>query len=556
MLASEALPATDGPSTNVQEPGVDEPDLVKSDGRRLVTVADRVLQVVDVTGEAPVRVGQVDLGEWSEQLLLAGDRVVSFSQASYPADAGPGQHVTLGTRVTVVDLANPAAPAVIARLSLEGGYVTARLVDGLVRLVVHSRVAGPAFVSPKSEADQARTTDLNRRAVETSTVEDWLPEFTLDRPDQPRVNAPLVSCTSVFHPEPFAGLDMATVVTIDPEDPLPTGAASVLGGASTVYASPRNVFVASTTWVPWDQPTGAGPTTTQLHQFAIEGRQPARFVASGEVPGHLLDQFSLSEHEGHLRVASTVLPVPAAPGANPQSSESLVTVLALTSPRLTRSGQVGGLGPGERIYAVRFLGDVGYVVTYRQVDPLYVLDLGDPSRPALRGELKVPGFSSYLHPVSDSLLLGVGQDTADDSRPLGTQLSAFDVSDPAAPVRRHAATLSGASSEAEHDHHAFMWWPDTQLLVIPLQDADRDPDPANDFSGAVALRWDPTAGFSGETRLRHPVANAPIRRSLVVQGALVTVSKAGVMTSDLATLAPRGWAPFGAEPPPAGTVVP
>ena len=129
-----------------------------------------------------------------------------------------------------------------------------------------------------------------------------------------------------------------------------------------------------------------------------------------------------------------------------------------------------GLGKGERIYAVRFLGDAGYVVTFRQVDPLYTLDLSRPGTPRVVGELKIPGYSAYLHPVGEDLLIGVGQDATAEGRQLGTQVSLFDVSNLASPARLDQRKLAAAgSSEAEWDHHAFLWWAPAKLAVIPLR---------------------------------------------------------------------------------------
>ena len=191
------------------------------------------------------------------------------------------------------------------------------------------------------------------------------------------------------------------------------------------------------------------------------------------VHGTLLNQFSLSEDKGVLRAASTV-------GFGPEA-ESKVTTLARDGGHLVRRGQVGGLGRGERIYAVRFMGDAGYVVTFRETDPLYTLDLTDPGNPRVRGELKIPGYSAYLHPVGDDLLLGIGQEATQDGRVQGLQLSLFDVADLAHPVRLQKAQIGArfSQSEAEWDHHAFLWWPATSLAVLPI-DTRR-------FSGAAGV---------------------------------------------------------------------
>ena len=200
-------------------------------------------------------------------------------------------------------------------------------------------------------------------------------------------------------------------------------------------------------------------------------------------------------------------------------------------------GRVGGLGKGERVYSVRFAGDTGYVVTFRQVDPLFTLDLSQPERPRVLGELKIPGYSAYLHPIGEDLLLGVGQDVDEKSgRPLGTQLSIFDVSDLRKPTRLHTQHLGQGWSEAEHDHHAFLFWPKTGLVMIPFEQR------------AVGFRVGRARGIDPLGKVEHDQAD-PIRRSLVVRDGVLTVSDNGVKASSLATLDERGWAAFPATKP-------
>jgi hypothetical protein len=225
-----------------------------------------------------------------------------------------------------------------------------------------------------------------------------------------------------------------------------------------------------------------------------------------------------------------------------------VTVLAERGSVLQALGRVGGLGKGERIYAVRFAGDKGYVVTFRQVDPLYTLDLSKKTAPKLLGELKILGYSAYLHPISDNLLLGVGQDAGAQGRTLGTQLSLFDVSDLRSPVRRATASLGGnSSSTAEFDPHAFLYWDPSKLAVIPLQTYG----PAGQaFSGAVGFRIG-ASSIDEAGRITHPgqgsaqnASSPPIGRSVVIDGKLYTLSYAGLAANRLDTLAPLSFTTF------------
>ena len=260
------------------------------------------------------------------------------------------------------------------------------------------------------------------------------------------------------------------------------------------------------------------------------------------MPGELLSQFALSEDRGVLRAASTK--------GFGDEAESLVTTLADRDGRLVRLGAVGGLGRGERIYAVRFLGDTGYVVTFRQVDPLYTLDLADPARPVVRGELKIPGYSAYLHPVGDDLLLGVGQNATGAGEVTGLQLSLFDVSDLARPARLAQVDLGSrySGSEAEWDHHAFLFWPATGLAVLPID--------SEDFSGAAGFTVSRAGGIAALGQIAHAPGGRdafapPVRRAVVVGDRLFTISELGAKASTLAGLADAGWVAFpeGARPP-------
>ena len=247
-----------------------------------------------------------------------------------------------------------------------------------------------------------------------------------------------------------------------------------MGAGENVYASAGGLYVATEQWVdpmnPSDVLVPSGEARTAIHKFDISDPAETRYVGSGDVTGYILNQWSMSEHDGYFRVASTTNP--GWFGDVAQESQSFVTVLEEQGGELIKVGQVGGLGRGERIYGVRFMGEIGYVVTFRQIDPLYTVDLSDPRGPKVRGELKIPGYSAYLHPLGDGLLLGVGQDGDLDGRALGTQVSVFDVSDLQNPVRISRQTLGNGWSEAEFDHHAFLYWPASRLAMSPVESWD------------------------------------------------------------------------------------
>ena len=517
--AAESAPAADSAptsssdgdfsSTNVQMAGVDEPDIIKTDGNRILAVAQGRLHYVDVFGDQPRYMSSVDLTSetawgWGQEIFIRGNRAMVFS-TSHSEGLAPvaardleGDHVIAEdvifrdspvALIQEIDLSNPAAMDVVSELRVEGQYLSARSVGDVVWMSMSSYPAQFQFVYPSGPAAEEAAERVNKEIAATAGLEAWLPAYRFDGPGGTRAGL-LPECDQLYTPAEFDGLTVLSVLSFNLDEPLGTGdAASVLADGHTLYGSGQSLYLASSTPV-WAEPVVDGdsvsisaPTewTTVAHKFSVSTDGPARYEASGTVEGHLLNQFSMDEHNGYFRVATTI-----GEPWDTETSESQVVVLEQQGRQLTEVGRVGNLGRGERIFSVRFAGDTGYVVTFRQVDPLYVIDLADPTAPSVAGELKIPGFSTYLHPIGDGLLIGVGQDADDTGRTRGTKVSLFDVSNPAAPAELDVIVFPDAISEAEWDHRAFLYWAPEEMVAIPLTRYDYEGD--DDFFGAVALR--------------------------------------------------------------------
>ena len=543
----QGAPDPEVSGTNVQEEGVDEPDAVKTDGRTLFVATAGRISAVDVRSARPKLLDSLPLASGTtSELLLHGNRLLVLSRRiAVPVPGGPDTRtllpVPVATSLTEIDVSSPSRLRAVRTLDLEGSYLTARLVGSTVRVVVASSPLVALPLVPSVGDATSGASERNREVVRSANAARWLPRFTVRNARGAAVRSGrLLECGDVLKPPSFAGLGLVTILTVDLARGLqPLDSDALAADARAVYASPSSLYVATTE--PWG-PTPRGPIApggTSIHRFDISSPSETRYRASGRVGGVLLDQWSLSERRGVLRVASTSLPI--ATGGAQTESETSVTTFVERSGSLVPLGRVGGLGKGERVYAVRFVDDVGYVVTFKQIDPLYTVDLSAPSRPAVRGSLDLRGYSAYLHPLGDGLLLGVGQDATEDGRTLGTLASLFDVSDPAHPKRLDAFTLGRTSSQVESDHHAFLWWPRTRLAMLPVQTYLDTP-----FLGAVGLRVRRT-GIDEVGRITHPgieppgSSGTPISRSLVVGDTLYTVSSAGVKASALATFADRGF---------------
>jgi Beta propeller domain len=427
------------------------------------------------------------------------------------------------TLLTEVDVGDPAAMRVVRTMVVDGAFVSARQTASTARVVVAAQPQVPIAERGRGQA--------------------WMPGAVLrDREAGERTRTSLVDCSQVSRAKRFSGVGMLTLLTIDLARGLPAiDADAVMSSGEVAYASPSGLYVATQRWVGKEAPEGRiSDVTTEIHQFDVSDPASTEYVASGRVEGFMLSQWSMSEHEGVLRVASTTSP-PREAGRPDQSSQSFVTTLAPDGARLTEVGRVGGLGEGEQIYAVRFIGETAYVVTFRQIDPLYVVDLSDPTDPGLLGELKVPGYSAYLHPVGDRLLLGVGQDADSAGATTGVQVSLYDVSDPPNPKRLDVESFGGwSSSEVEYDHHAFLHAPEHDLAVIPLESHARQ----GYFRGAAGLRVDPQAAdpLGRIAKVSHGTSyRAQIRRALVIGDRVFTLSEKGLAAHDPATLTERAF---------------
>ena len=508
--------------TNLQEAGVDEPDVMKtSDGRLYTTVGDRLV-VLDVTGEEPRELGSLEVpalaaasrgwgGGWGgepvpdqgpaqpggAELLLDGDRVLLLSSAwlEEPGqDQGrsgatedmsiwPGPVGSPTTTTTVVDVSDPGSPRLVSQQEVEGTLVGARLSDGVVRVVTTSTPTldrpDELPVLPGGGTDQgweAEATEAHLLALVRMSGEQFLPEqITRDADGAVVSRAPAVACSEVTHPTTDAGAGMLTVRSLDltsGSDPVVDRTAVATDG-ELIYASADRLYVATTRggWSFWTGLRGDVPQiedpTTELHGFATDDGFATTYLASGEVEGVLLGRWAMSARDGRLRVATTVGQLWAGDSQQPPS-ESFVTVLEERDGDLVQEGQVGGLGKGETIRAVRWFDDVATVVTFRQTDPLYVVDLSDPAAPRVTGELKVPGYSAYLHPVGDGRLVGVGQDATDEGRTTGVLVQTFDISDPAAPTQVDTWTEADTWTAVEGDSRQFSYLPEQRTVLMPM----------------------------------------------------------------------------------------
>jgi len=497
--------------TNTQHDDVDEADIVKTDGTYiyllhgqefLVLTAWPAVELAQYSSLGiegnPIEMYVTDTGKVVVYSTVNGAPVYSaaglsprdtysdwgnsYDSNSGPSDAKYGYPENSLTKVTVLELDN-AQPSVTSELYFEGRYTSSRRVGQFVRTVLEGASFGPKmnyYVAYHGDVQSAMEAYEKLRAenvqiLADSTLADWLPYYMV-RSDS-GVDAYLSSCEG-FH-VPTAGTTeygMTQIQAIDLDSPnsLPYGI-SVVGSADTVYSSVDMMVLATRGWIDQsalnyatrgDSGGNSGQISTSythLHAFDLAA-DPARpmYTASGSVAGTVHNQFSIDEYNNHLRVATTDDRLIYNYYWQTESANN-VFVLHAEQGELVEAGSVRDLAPTERIYSARFLGNRGYLVTFRQVDPLFVIDLSNPAKPVVLGELKIPGFSEYMHPLGENHLLTIGRDG-------GLALQIFDVTDPVHPVQKHKYQFSSSSygySEAESNHKAFTYYASRGLLAFP-----------------------------------------------------------------------------------------
>lgn len=465
--------------TNVQEAGVDEPDIAKTNGEILVRViGQRSLEITDVSGAAPRLLSRIRLpGRYQDvrELLLVGETVLvvgregyGYPQADFPARVPP-----LGggssTHLYQVDVTYPGAPVIRSHQRIDGGLVAAREYgDGTVRVVVSTGLPPLDFVEPHRSRTRKQAERINRQIVRSAAIEQWLPGIHRGDGSGRR---PLVDCGEVRHPERPSGFGTISVLTFDIDTARDMRTVGITAAGDLVYSSTDRLYVAtlrSSWWRPVPLDAGRSvprprPPTTEVHAFALDGTSTT-YTAGGLVRGTVKDRWSFDEHDGYLRVATAL-----GDGWNPR--ENAVTVLDEAGGDLRVIGSVGGMGKREQIKSVRWFGDLAVLVTFRQVDPLYTVDLSEPSAPSVLGELKIRGFSDYLHPVGDDLMLGIGQDATARGLDLGAQAAMFDLTDVRHVVKTDAVSFRRATSmPVGSDPRTFTYLPDHGVAMAPVED--------------------------------------------------------------------------------------
>ena len=526
-VASPSAPATGNSGTpdrvsetNVQEAGVDEADLVKADASgRFYILRDQellVMKAYPASGMGSAAITRVPLVSSSGGSLYAQDFFLDEANRRLVVLA-TGYEGSSGTAVSLVfDLANPDAPVERIRLSVSGYGLEARRIGARVHRVSRFDLPTPPWVYDSNDSLQKKREDYNAARsrndstaasrikgeirseigtrVQRQGAASFLP-LVASRTSAGETSRTL-GCDSLMRPDVTTATGLALVESFN-TDGSARAVSGLVNNAFLVYASAQNLYLAQTSGGWFFAPNQADETV--IYRLALSATGAAAYQGLAKVDGAVPGRYALSEYQGHLRVASNEFRSDAN-GNNRYTHLSIFKADAASD--MAATGAVRDLAPGESLRGTRFVGPRGYLVTFRQVDPLFAFDLANPAAPQLKSALKIPGFSSYLQPLGDNYLLTVGR--AGDEQQLNGQLAVqlFDVRDLAkvqlvSSFSPHVGGNSYSYSAAEYDPHAFSYFPDRAdaaapgTLSLPVQSySDQS---GQNFSGFLVLRVNPTA---------------------------------------------------------------
>lgn len=591
IMADSSAKAVDYSSTNMQVEGVDEADIIKNDGKYIYAVSNNKILIIDAyPAEGMKIVSEINLNKTNlHDIFVNGNRLVVFGSSydySVPLTGNGAEKmlypypVSQYTFANIYDISDRARPVLAHNISAGGYYITSRMIDGYVYMIINEPVTQdmpvPALRGSASFPDiyyfdvpGSSYNYINIVAIDINAGTAVNKAFLVPYSENVYVSKDNIYITYTKWLDYRDFFDKFVDELIIPAFPELSGRIAEIRsyklGKTAQLAEIQETIESHLSTLNPEQAAAAQKTAqekmidfqteiakererTVVHKISISGMDVS-YVAQGSVPGRPLNQFSMDEHKGNFRIATTVdsgffggpvimtasavtedmgmvksepssaMPVPGtdtpemiveedsmpSPTIIPPRSNSVNNLYVLDA-NMNIVGKLEDLAPGERIYSARFMGQRAYIVTFRQVDPLFVVDLSSPSEPKVLGQLKITGVSQYIHPVNDTHIIGIGKEATEEGFFMGLKMSLFDVSDVSNPKESAKFTIGdrGTDSQVLHDHKAFLYSPEKDLLVLPVMVAEIDwskyPQGATWAYGEP--KWQGTYAFSVKNGLK------------------------------------------------------
>lgn len=496
----EAASEANVSETNVQVQGVDEADLVKTDGTYIYQASENNIMIIKGVPADKMSIHAkiefdgtfhpAELYLHNNSLVVIGHSYMEpSSHGSSTPHSGRVEIMPMmgeGTKAVIYDISDPASPKKSREILLEGSYSSSRITGGFLYMVTSQHP--PIWI-----LEETPEADLRPRYMDSAEDNDLKPvDYTDIRyfPGSPETNYLMIAAVNLEKQDEKAAIS------------------TYLGSSGSMYMSKEHLYIGVAEYGvrgPAMLGVPAGNTNTDLYKFSIDGTD-VTFQRSVKIPGTILNQFSMDEYNGHFRVATTI-------GNSWDEAKQSTNTLFIFNEKLEKVGELDQLAKGERIYSARFMKDRIYLVTFKQTDPLFVIDAKDPAAPKVLGELKIPGFSNYLHPYDDNHLIGFGYETKISQHGPGfirdgVKISVFDVSDVSKPKEKFKEIIGSSStySPLNHDHKALLFDKERNLFAFPVHVFERKGQSDLEeevFQGAYVYHLDMKDGLRLDQRISH-----------------------------------------------------
>ncbi|WOF15363.1 hypothetical protein F1737_01030 [Methanoplanus sp. FWC-SCC4] len=522
--------ASDYSTTNIQVEDVDEADFVKNDNKYIYIVKNKHLIITDAYPAKDAEIvfdGRIE-GIRAHDIFLNNDRLVVFGEnrteewRTPKGSAAPVLFTNINTNAWIYNIKDRKNPEILYTIELPGDYENARMIGNFVYAITQKSVN-------RYEENLIPAVKVNGVVADRADI--WCP--------------PIGEYNYVMY----------TATSFDLKNPKPQSESFLMGWSNTFYMSKDNIYMAYSRHTPYEEPVFTGETDntgdirlkTVIHRFSVD-KGDIKYAATGLVPGRLLNQWSMDEYDKNLRAATTT-DISGGEGPNRYNN---VYVL---NPGLEIIGKLEYIAPDEKIYSARFMGDLLYLVTFKQIDPFFVIDLSNPKQPGILGELKIPGYSDYLHPYDKNHIIGIGRSTEENKwggvSAAGLKIALFDVTDLNNPGLVDSVEIGEAGTESPvlRDHRAFLFDIHKNILVLPVYEVtkipvenSRYPDSYSrgTWNGAYVFGINPDSGFELKGKIEQSKAgntywytNDMIQRSLFMDNVIYTISNERIIMSSM-----------------------
>jgi uncharacterized secreted protein with C-terminal beta-propeller domain len=544
--------SVDFSETNIQVAGVDEPDIVKTDGTFLYFIANAKIYILKAYPvEQALVLSEISLEDCvtPSNIFINGDHLVIFGD-SYEYDVGDYLYESnyywgrsSKAVIAIYDVSDRGNPDLENKIEIDGAYFDSRMIGEYVYVIVNEY-----------------SSNIYRVIDENETLN--IPKISINNDEEE------ITPDSIYYVDvPELSDSMTHVLSININDGKVNQKSFMLGRSQSMYVSQNNIFLVNSLnhYIEplFEGVGGAYEQNTIIHKIAVDA-EDISYAAQGEVPGRVLNQFSMDEHDSYFRVATQV--------DRNWWSDGQTTNVYILDENLERISEIENIAPGEFMHSARFMGDKAYLVTFKKVDPFFTLDLSDPYHPKIMGELKIPGYSDYLHPLDKNHIIGIGKDTVEPEENIwgrdfawyqGIKIALFDVTDFNNPKEISKIIIGdrGTDSPALYDHKAFLFDLEKELLVIPVRLCEISDEVKQQnngytgstygeytFQGAYVYQLNIEDGFNYKGRVTHGTnenqggyrwgswGGTTISRSFYIGETLYTISETMVKMNDLATI--------------------